>query len=142
MITNHGVKSKNYKLTTLTDEVFNNGSAGAFNDKWEDLIHSNEGFVIAEFDCFKDFLVVYIKNQGRPELLVQDLTTREFTSISLDDVGEIHPGLNQDYDTKSLRFSYSSPFTYNQLYEYNHQTKAKRLIKEYKLAGSPQIVRN
>lgn len=70
MITNHGVKSKNYKLTTLSDEIFKQGSAGAFSDKWEDLIHSNEGYIIAEFDCFKDFLVVYIKNQGRPELLI------------------------------------------------------------------------
>jgi protease II len=50
--------------------------------------------VIDEFDGFKDFIVIYIKNQGRPEMLIQDLETKAFSTISVDDVGEIHPGLN------------------------------------------------
>lgn len=60
----------------------------------------------------------------------------------MDDVGEIGPGLNQDYETSTLRYSYSSPFVYQQVYEYNHASGAKRLLKEHRLKGSPQIVRN
>ena len=55
----------------------------------------------------------------------------------MDDVGEIGPGLNQDYDTSSLRYSFSSPFVYSQVYEYNHATGAKRMLKEHRLKGSP-----
>ena len=76
MITNFGVRSKNYKLATLADSEF---STETFNDKWEDLLVSNTtasgetgggGFIINEFDGFKDFIAVYIKNQGRPEILI------------------------------------------------------------------------
>lgn len=133
MITNHGVKSKNYKLATLTDQDYQEGKLAAF----EDMMHSTEGFIINEFDGFKDFIAIYIKNQGRPEIIIQDLNTKAFTNISVDDVGEITPGLNQDYESDSLRYSYSSPFTYQQVYEYNHKSKARKLIKEYKLRGSP-----
>lgn len=118
MITNHGVKSKNYKLATLTDSLYKEGHM--INEKWEDLVQSTDGFIISEFDGFKDFIAIYIKNQGRPEILIQDLNTKSFTSISSDDVGEITPGLNQDYDSSSLRYSFSSPFVYQQIFEYNH----------------------
>jgi len=35
MITNHGVKTKNYKIATLGDQQF---SDGKINDQWEDLV--------------------------------------------------------------------------------------------------------
>lgn len=65
MITNMGVKTKNYKLATLSDEMI--GKEGA---SWEDLIASKDGYIINEFDGFKDFIAVYLKNQGRPEILI------------------------------------------------------------------------
>jgi len=51
------------------------------------------------------------------------------------------PGLNQDYETDSMRFGYSSPFVFSELYEYSHKKKQKRLIRSAQLQG-PQIVRN
>jgi protease II len=75
MITNFGVKTKNYKLTTLKDTDFLNKES-SFHDKWEDLVKSDSGFIINEFDGFKDFIAIYIKNQGRPEILIQDLNTK------------------------------------------------------------------
>lgn len=144
MITNYGVKSKNYKITTLSDDEYNAGNYGLQN--WQDLLTSNtnggEGFIINEFDGFKDFIAIYIKNQGRPEILIQDLNTNQFDSIKVDDVGEIIPGLNQDYETDTLRYQFTSPFVYQQIYEYSHKNKSRKLLKEYKLTGSPQIVRN
>lgn len=94
MISNFGVKSKNYKLTTLKDEDLLSEDSG---NKWEDLLNQSkgqEGFIINEFDGFKDFIAIYVKNQGKPEILVMDLETKAFNSISVDDVGEIIPGLN------------------------------------------------
>lgn len=72
MITNHGVKSKNYKLSTLKDELYKVSQASEDSSKqeWEDLVQSTDGFIINEFDGFKDFIAIYIKNQGRPEILI------------------------------------------------------------------------
>ena len=60
MITNFGVKTKNYKLATLSDEKFSSGTN--LSESWEDLVQSHEGFIINEFDGFKDFIAIYIKN--------------------------------------------------------------------------------
>ena len=148
MITNFGVKSKNYKLATLKDTDFSDEN---FNQKWEDLIVSSTsgpgekdggGFIINEFDGFKDFIAIYIKNQGRPEILIQDLDTKEFNTIKMEDVGEVVPALNQDYEQKTLRYTFSNPFIYQQIFEYDHTIKNKKLLKELKLVGAPQIMRS
>jgi len=106
------------------------------------LVQSTEGFIINEFDGFKDFIAIYIKNQGRPEILIQDLNTQSFSTIPAGDVGEIYPGLNQDYESQSIRYTYSSPFVYSQVFDYYHNSKSKKMLKEYRLRGSPQIIRN
>jgi hypothetical protein len=59
-------------------------------------------------------------------------------TINVDsEVGEILPGLNSDYESTSLNFSFASPFVYQQLYKYEHKTGTKNLVKEVKLKGSP-----
>jgi protease II len=64
-------------------------------------------------------------------------------TINIDsEVGEILPGLNSDYQSSSLNFTFASPFVYQQIYKYDHKTGSKKLVKEIKLKGSPQIVRN
>ena len=55
----------------------------------------SQDLVITEFDAFKDFIAIYCKKNGKPEILVQDLKSKEFNTISVDDdIGEILPGLN------------------------------------------------
>jgi protease II len=50
--------------------------------------------LINEFDGFENFIAVYIKNQGKPEILILDLNNNETKKLKVDDVGEIYPGLN------------------------------------------------
>lgn len=93
-------ENKNYKLAKLPDSKIQDGIPLS---EWEDLLagFSNQDLVITELDVFKDFFAIYCKRNGRPEILIQDLDTNEFHSIDVDEeVGEILPGLNQDYDSK------------------------------------------
>ena len=72
-----------------------------------------DDLVITEFDGFKDFIAIYCKRAGVPEICIQDLENKKFQSITVDnDVGEILPGLNQDYNSSQLNFMFSSPFVY------------------------------
>ena len=69
--------------------------------------------VITEFDGFRDFIAIYCKLNGVPKVIVQDLNSKEFNTISVDnDIGEILPGLNQDYESLGLNFMFASPFVY------------------------------
>jgi protease II len=66
------------------------------------------------------------------------LETKNTKTISVDNqVGEILPGLNSDYESTSLNFTYSSPFVFQQIYKYNHQSGESRLVKDVKLKGTP-----
>lgn len=80
---------------------------------------------------------------NRPRIIIQDLNSKEFNVIEINggDIGEISPMLNQEYRKDTLRFLFSSPFIYQQQYEYNHQTRKNRKIQDIKLSGSPQIIR-
>jgi protease II len=126
-ITTLGTKQKSYKIATLKDG----------ETEWKDLLpFEDPSLVISEFDCFHDFFALYTKRNGVPEIIVQDLETNTFSSVSIDNqVGEIEPGLNSDYYSKELTFLFSSPFTYQQVYKYNHTLKSKKLLKEVKLKG-------
>ena len=105
---------------------------------------SEDSLIISEFDCFEKFIAVYVRQNNRPKVIIQDLESKEFHVVEVNggDVGEIHPMLNQDYNQEHLRFCFSSPFVYQQQFQYEHKTKALRKIQDVKLIGSPQIVRN
>jgi len=52
--------------------------------------------VISEFDCFKDFIAVYVRVNNRPQIIVQDLESKKFETVTVNesDIGEISPMLN------------------------------------------------
>lgn len=114
-ITNNDPSTKNFKLQTLDQKHLGLPQKGR-EEKWEDLLTpgSDDSLIISEFDCFEDFIAVYVRLNNRPKIIVQDLDSREFKTIDVNegDIGEIDPMLNQDYKAKVLRFAFSSPFIY------------------------------
>lgn len=110
-------------------------------EKWEDFVKPRNDQVIEEFDSFQDFIAVYLKTQGIGEILIYDLNTNEFETIGVQgEIGEISPAINQNYKEHKLRFTFSSPLIYDDLYEYDHTTKQVELLRSNKLRG-PEIVR-
>ena len=56
---------------------------------------------------------MYCMRNGKPEILVQDLNDGKVNKVTVnDDVGEILPSVNEDYEATSLSFHFSSPFVY------------------------------
>lgn len=99
--------------------------------------------MLTDYDCFEDFLALYCKIDGRPDILIKDLNSDDVQALNLaEDVGEISPMVNDNYRSQKLDFLFSSPFVYQKQYCYEHKTKKTVLTKETKLMGSPQIVRN
>lgn len=99
MISNNDPASKNFNLLTLSDGNLDL----SYEDResaWSYLLKDDDNIVINEFDCFKDFIAVYATKQNRPCVLVQDLESREFKTLTVgnNDIGRIEPMLNQEYD--------------------------------------------
>ena len=73
--------------------------------------------------------------------MILDLNTQKFNTIRVDDkIGEITPAINQNYRESRLRFTFTSPFVYDDLYEYDHNTGRVDLLQSNKLTG-PEIVK-
>jgi len=100
--------------------------------EWSNILDpkvANDDLLITEFDPFKDFIAVYCKRNGKPEIIVHDLDSKKHSTINVNnDIGAIGAGMNQDYETKNLNFHYQSPFVYMQQYAYNHTTRSKKMV--------------
>ena len=92
--------------------------------------------LITDTDVFHDFIAIYCKKNGVPGILIQDMATKEYDTINVDnDVGEIMPMLNSNYNQTVLNFLFHSPFVYSRQYQYDHSTKRKKLVRDMKLYG-------
>ena len=110
---------------------------------WTTFIKPGSEQVIEDFDAFKDFIAVYLSNgiECNCEILILDLNTQEYNKIRVDDkIGEITPAINQNYEESRLRFTFTSPLVYDDLYEYDHKTGQVDLLQSNKLRG-PEIVK-
>lgn len=140
IISNNILNSKNFRLQTLDDkhiaEPYEKRSK-----QWLNMLDpgDDDTMVISEFDCFKDFIAVYVRHKNKPKIIVQDLDSKEFSDLKVNDgdIGEITPMLNQNYDTDRLRFMFNNPFIYHQEFEYNHSRKTLKILQNLKLRGSP-----
>lgn len=104
-----------------------------------------ENLCIDEVDMFEDHLVVYCRENATPRVRVYDLRTGKFDKIELknkEEVFSIQPGVNMDYFSKDLRFTYSSPVNYETTYNYNLDTKLLTKLNEKKLGGVPFYASN
>jgi len=124
-------KAKSQRILALDDKEIFEGDGTPKLSQWRDYLdlqESTDDLVITEFDSFENFIAIYCKRNGKPEILIQDLDSKTFDSVDIEnDVGEIHPGINQDYKANELTFTYESPFVYEQQFTYNHARKRKTM---------------
>ena len=92
-------------------------------------------------DVFASHVVFYSQERGIPKLIILDLpelTLRYHnTPMNKDEgiMGVTSPGTNQSYNTSSLRYSFSSFFIHNHLYEVDLGTLQERLLLGNTLSG-------
>ena len=101
-----------------------------------EILPAREGVFLEEAIVFKNFLAVFEREQGLPQILIQDLRTDERHHISFDEAAySIHPGANAVYDTDVLRFHYSSLVTPSSVYDYNMASRTRELKKQQPVLG-------
>ena len=114
VISNVSTEDHSFRVASMADSELDKDASEA--RKWMDLLDpklASDDLLIAEVDAFKDFIAVYCKRDGKPEIIVQDLDSQKFSTINVnDDVGAIAAGMNQEYESKLLNFNFQSPFVY------------------------------
>lgn len=103
---------------------------------WADLMPYDPKVFVRDIDVFKDHAVIAARVDGLPQLLVRDLATCKTHAIEFPEaVYEAGLGANPEFDTPSVRLSYTSFVTPSSVYEYDLSTKERKLLKRQPVLG-------
>ena len=105
-------------------------------ENWKEVIPHRKNVLLAGVEEFKDFLVISERKEGLVELLVKNRSGN--TEYYLD-FGEpaytASVSGNPEYDSKIVRYAYSSLTTPASVYDYNMVNKKKELMKQTEVVG-------
>ncbi|ADM09062.1 peptidase S9, prolyl oligopeptidase [Parvularcula bermudensis HTCC2503] len=98
-------------------------------ENWEDFIPHRSAVFLSGFVPFKDYIVRGERENALPRLIVGDYDGNEH-SIAFDEAAYAL-GLDGwgEFDTELVRFSYESPTTPEQIFDYNMRTRERTLRK-------------
>ena len=104
--------------------------ASPAREHWRDLLAHRPGVLIVGFEVRAEWLVRLERENALPRIVVRHLASGEEHAIVFDE--QVYSlGLNGGYefDSHNLRFSYSSMSTPAQIFDYDMQTRERRLRK-------------
>ena len=101
---------------------------------WEDYVAYEPGRLIKSMGTYKNHLVWLEVRGALPRIVIQRLSDGEEHAIAFDEEA-YSLGLSggYEYDTTSIRFSYSSMTTPGQTYDYDMETRERVLRKEQEI---------
>ena len=92
--------------------------------------------LLAGFDVFADYLVLYGRERGFSQVWVRDLASGETRPIPFDEaVYSVGGGLNIEFATTKLRVDYSSLVTPPSTFEIDMATGERTLLKQQEIIG-------
>ncbi|MCF0063008.1 S9 family peptidase [Dyadobacter chenwenxiniae] len=105
-------------------------------EHWKEVIPTRKDVLLEGIDVFKDFLVITERKNGLLQLRIRNVNNNAEHYV---DFGEpaytAYASSNPEYDSKNLRYVYTSLTTPNSVYDYNMETKGKELKKRQEVIG-------
>ena len=100
-------------------------------ENWEDVIPHRDDVLVGSIDFFNDYLVINERKNGLSAIRVKPWNDEEEHYIEFNDPSYFaFTTSNYDYNTKTLRYIYTSLTTPVSTYDYNMETKEQVLLKE------------
>jgi oligopeptidase B len=109
-------------------------------ENWTDLVPHRPGVFIVGFLVLKNWLVRMERENALPRLVVRDMATGEEHAIAFDEEAySLGFGEMREFDTDTLRFTYSSMTTPAQVFDYDmrHRTRTLRKMQEVPSGHDP-----
>ncbi len=103
---------------------------------WKDIIPGREGITIESVTAFAGFLVTEERHRGLTQICIREMHTSAQHSIEFPEpVYTAALGANAEFNTKLLRFHYTSLVTPASVYDYNMETRERELKKQQAVLG-------
>ena len=142
----HGVE---YSVSHHGDSFFITTNAEAVNFRlvrapvsdpgrpnWSEVIPHRPAVKLDGTDAFKDHLVIYERDAGIRRLRIRSLADGEDHYVSFPEpVYTASGGDNRVYDTRTLRFNFTSLVTPRSVFDYDMQTRRRELKKQEEVLG-------
>jgi len=120
---------RNFRLATAP--VTDPGSKN-----WHEVMAENPAIMLDEIDMFKNFMVLYERENGLPQIRVVDLRNGHSRRLSFPEPAyDVSPYINRMYDTTEFRYGYQSPITPQSVFAYNMESGASQLLKQTEVPG-------
>lgn len=109
-------------------------------DNWKDYIPHRADVLLESVDEFKDFLVITERKNGLTQLLIRNLQNGSEHYLDFGEPAYTASAVaNVEYNTHTLRYSYTSLTTPQSVYDYDMTTKSKELKKQQEVLGGYNV---
>jgi oligopeptidase B len=101
---------------------------------WRDLIPHRAGVYVLDHDLYSGHLVRLERCNALPAIVIRDLKTGDEHAIAFDEAAYSLDAMGSyEFDTTTLRFSYSSMTTPSEVYDYDMVTRERTLRKRQEI---------
>ena len=103
---------------------------------WKEIIAARAEVTLEGVHAFRDYLVVEERDRGLTKIRIQNFAADQVHYIDFaEPVYTTGLGANAEYDTKIVRFSYTSLVTPGSVFDYNMETRERELKKQQQVLG-------
>ncbi len=103
-------------------------------ENWTDFLDYRSGVLVNGLSGYENWLVRMERSNALPRLVVRDLRTDEEHEIAFDEEAyALGLGGSYEYATDVIRFSYESPSTPEETFDYNMASRERTLIKRQEI---------
>ncbi|MEL6751987.1 MAG: S9 family peptidase, partial [Pseudomonadota bacterium] len=123
-ITTNSGNAQNFRIMQTTVDALS-------EENWVEVVPHRADVLIDNTIVFKDFMVRLERENALPRIVVRALKSGEEHTIAFDEEAySLGISSGYEFDTTTLRFTYSSPSTPSQVWDYDLVTRERKLRKE------------
>jgi oligopeptidase B len=103
---------------------------------WHEVLPHNPDIMLDDTDFFRNFLVLYQRANGLPQIRVTDLRNGDSKRIEFPEPAyAAYAYVNRVYDTTEFRYGYQSPITPPSVFSYDMEKGTSTLLKQKEVPG-------
>ncbi len=106
------------------------------SQNWQEVIPERSRVMLEETDFFKNYYVLYERENGLPQIRVTDLRDGKSRGIEFPESAyDTGSDINYEYDTTKFRYGYESFVTPHSVFEYDMERGTSTLLKQKEIPG-------
>ena len=103
---------------------------------WKEIVPARSDVMLAGFEPFQDFYVLYERERALPQLTIVELSDGNQHRITFPEpVYTASPQINREYKTSEFRYAYQSFVTPPSVFDYDVRQRASTLRKQKEVPG-------